>query len=226
MTNEKGKHQDMRKIMMMALMSAGATLCGVAGAGDGAASNRTFVYLRPELNSFWHTATNATLTLPILYPTGATRATLTVKGAGYSRTYADITADSFELALPAATQPSDENVYRLTLTFDDGSTRTASLGLVCGFAEGARAHARCLPLVGDSAWKRVLKRGVLPIPHGMTSFSVNGETVDPGLGGGQGWYAIGKVRSGDAYALTLTTDEADYAANLEGLGMGFLWMLR
>lgn len=211
---------------MMALMSAGATLCGVAGAGDGAASNRTFVYLRPELNSFWHTATNATLTLPILYPTGSTRATLTVIGAGYSRSYADITADAFELSLPPAARPSEENVYRLTLTFDDGTTRTASLGLVCGFAEGSRARARCLPVVGDSAWNSVLKRGVLPIPHGLTSLTVNGEPVDPGLGGDQGWYALGKVRRGDAFAVTLTTDEVDYAASLDGLGMGCLWVLR
>jgi len=216
----------MGKNMMMALVGAGAVLCGVACAGDGTASNRTFVYLRPELNSFWHTATNATLTLPIPYPVGATRATLTVTGAGYSRSYADITADSFEVSLPAATQPSNENVYRLTLTFDDGSTRTASLGRVCGFAEGARAHARCLLPMGDRTWNRVLKRGVLPIPHGMTSFTVNGETVDPGLDGDQGWYVIGKAKNGDSYALTLTTDEAECAANLEGLGRGLLWVLR
>lgn len=211
--------------MMMALVGA-AALCGAAYAGDGAASNRAFVWLRPELNSFWHTATNATLTLPIPYPAGATRATLTVKGAGYSRTYADITADAFELSLPAATQPSDENVYRLTLTFDDGTARTAVLGLVCGFAEGTRAHARCLPVLGDSVWKQALKRAVLPIPHGMTAFTVNGATVDPGINGDQGWYAIGKVRNGDAYALSLTADEADYAAELEGLGTGLLWVLR
>jgi len=112
----------MAKVRNAAALAVGL-LCGSLLAGDGTASNRTFVQLRPVQNSFWHTATNATLTLPVTYPHGATKASLAVRGVGYSRDYADITGDEFTLNLPPAAGPADENVYRLTLTFETASSR-------------------------------------------------------------------------------------------------------
>lgn len=203
-----------------------AVLCGLVSlAGEGVASNRTFVHLKPERNSFWHTATNATLTLPIPNPREASRATLTVEGVAYSRVYRDISSETFTLSLPSVREPMDENVYRLSLAFDDGTVRTARLGLVQGFAEGARAHARVLA-ASAPAWTRAVHRAVLPVPHGTTALVVNGQAVDPGLGGDQGWYALGKIRNGDAFELSLATGEAECVATIDGLGLGFLWMLR
>ena len=74
------------------------------------------------------------MTVPIDYPVGATKATLAVTGLGYSEEYADLTGDSFTFTLPSATSPETENVYDLTLTFDNGVERTAKLGLVQGLS--------------------------------------------------------------------------------------------
>lgn len=215
----------MEKVRNAAALAVGL-LCGSLLACDGTASNRTFVQLRPEQNSFWHTATNATLTLPVTYPHGATKAALAVRGVGYSRDYADITGDEFTLNLPPAAGPADENVYRLTLTFDNGVEQTATLGLVCGYAAGPRAATRCLLEGRVGEWNQVVRRGVLPIPFGTTSLTVNGEPVDPGLDGDQGWYALGKVRGGETYDVSLTVGGVDYAASLLGNSVGTLLILR
>ena len=216
---------------MKRLMTFVWTACAVLGVGcawgdGGSASNRAFVYLRPELSSFWHTATGPSVTLPITYPFGASKATLTVRGTSYLREYADITGETFALTLPAATDSTHEDVYDLTLTFDNGDVQTARLGQVQGYASADEAGSRCLLPAGEGEWNTVTKRGVLPIPYGMTSFTLNGEAVDPGLGGAQGWYALGKIRGGQTYELSLTTAEEAYEASLLGTSLGFLLLMR
>lgn len=215
----------MTEIVRRGVVLTSVLLGAMALFGDGAQSNRAFVYLRPGESSFWHTATNATLELPIAPPAGATTATLTVEGVAYSRTYTGLSSGTFTLRLPSVREPKDENVYCLTLTFDDGTVQTARLGLVRGFSEGARAHARCLS-PASGTWPHVVRRAVLPIPYGLSSLTVNGQTVDPGLGGDQGWYALGKARNGDVYALTLSMEGVDYSATLEGLGTGLAILVR
>lgn len=104
----------------------GATMLSSMLYGVELMSERTFVFLRPETSSFWHTATNSTLTLPIYYPIGATRAALTVSGVKYSySTNLPANTAEFDLELPAPTSPQSENVYDLTLAFDNGASRTA-----------------------------------------------------------------------------------------------------
>ena len=58
------------------------------------------VFLRPEVSSFWRTATNNVVTLPVRFPEGANSATLTVTGASYSCTYENVPAGDFNLTLP------------------------------------------------------------------------------------------------------------------------------
>ena len=130
----------------------GASLLSVATPGEEITSEPTFVFLRPETSSFWNTATNSTMTLPIDYPTGATRATLTVNGDKYAKSYANITNDSFDLELPPPTSFEKENVYDLVLTFDDGTVRTAKLGLVQSFAPDSEGITRCLAPAEGSVW--------------------------------------------------------------------------
>lgn len=221
---------------MKRLTIVGLAVCAVACAyrtwadgsasADGATSNSTFVYLRPELSSFWHTATGSSVTLPVTYPFGASKATLTVRGTSYLREHADITGETFALTLPAAMDLVHEDVYDLTLTFDNGDVRTARLGQVQGYASADEAGTRCLLPVGAGEWNTVTKRGVLPIPYGTTAFTLNGETVDPGLDGAQGWYALGKIRGGQAYDLSLTTDEDEYVASLIGTSLGLLYIFK
>ena len=220
-------HGEKNMIMIRKVASlVGASLLSVAAPGTEITSEPTFVFLRPETSSFWNTATNSTMTLPIDYPAGATKATLTVSGVGYdTKTYPNLTDSSFELELPVPNSPQAENVYDLTLTFDEGTVRTAKLGLIQGLAPDAEGSTRCLAPAEGKVWNTIKKRAVMPIPYGTTSFtvSVNGrQTVNgTGLDGAQGWYAL-KPAGGDNVSLSLVVDGINYVATLIGQGDGFL----
>ena len=171
----------------------------------GGTSEPTTVFVNPGTSSFWHTATNNVLALPVEFPDGATSATLAVSGLRYTATYAGITASPFILTLPAATSTATENVYDLTLTFDDaGATvRTARLGLIKGYDTTAEGLTRCLAPKEQRKWGWVKgRRAVFPIPCGMTAFTVGGVVTDTGLGGDQGWFAL-DVPGGRTIPLTL-----------------------
>ena len=226
--NTKGKNMIMtRKVASL----VGASLLAVASPGEEIESEPTFVFLRPETSSFWNTATNSTMKLPIDYPNGATEATLTVSGAGYAtKTYPSLTGNSFELDLPVPDSPQAENVYDLTLTFDDGTVRTAKLGLIQGLSPDPEGSTRCLAPAEGAVWNTIKKRAVLPIPYGTTSFamSVNGgamTNVDTGLNGAQGWYAL-KPAPGDSVSLSLVAGGINYAATLLGQGDGFFVIIK
>lgn len=194
-------------------------------------SDSAFVFLRPETSSFWTTATNSTLSLPIDCPKGATKATLTVRGAGFAtRTYENIAAGFFDLELPAPVSPQDENVYDLTLTFDDGTVQTARLSVIQGLLPDAEGATRCFAPAEGTGWNAVKKRAVMPIPYGAESFtmSVNGAepiVVDTGLGGAQGWYALMPPKSGSV-SLSFVADGIGYNAILMGVSDGFSFVLR
>ena len=211
----------------------GAAVVSVAVSASELTSEPTLVFMRPETSSFWNTATNNTMTVPVDFPSGATTATLTVSGVGYSATYTDIQkgtdsfgTDSFTFALPAADSPQTENVYDLTLTFNDGTVRRAKLGLIEGLSPNAEGTTRCLAPANGRVWSKVKGgRAVLPIPHGTTSFSVtvNGETrtEDTGLNGAQGWYALG-LHGDEAASLSMIANGLSYSVSLLGLRDGFV----
>lgn len=180
-------------------------------------SARTFVFLQPEASSFWRTATGSKMNISVDFPDGATCATLTIRGLGLNASY-DIEAgtSSFDLSLPEPTRPSEEDVYELTLAFDNGVSRTARLGLLQGRIQGAVGQARCLVSDTEKAWKLVERRAVIPIPFGTTSFEVNGVLTDTGLDGAQGWYAISGVSFDNIADLTLVADGISHVASLRG----------
>lgn len=210
---------------------AGAAVLTVSAPAAKLSSEPTFIFLKPETSSFWNTATNSSMTLPIDYPNGASVATLSVKGVDYDRTYLNITEDSFDLELPAPDSPKTENVYDLTLTFNDGTVRTAKLGLIQGLDSGAKGSARCLAPADGRVWNTAKYRAVLPIPHGMESFSVRlndgaWENIDPGLNGAQGWYALSPIRRGDSISLSYIADGMSHVASLLGGGDGFFVIMK
>ena len=166
-------------------------------------SGGAFIFLNPKTSSYWHTATNATLALPVEFPAGVSSATLTVSGLRFSATYAGITTSSFILTLPPATSTATENVYDLALDFGNGVVRTAKLGLIRGYDASTVALTRCLAPKEQRKWGWVKgRRAVFPIPYGMTSFTVGGVVTDTGLGGDQGWFAL-DVPGGQTIPLTL-----------------------
>jgi len=224
-TNEQGEDNMIMARKVAAL--AGAAVLTVSAPAAKLSSEPTFVFLRPETSSFWNTATNSTMTLPIDYPSGATKATLTVNGVGYMRVYPNLTASSIEIDLPVPDSPKTENVYELSLTFDNGAPpRTAKLGLIQGLDSGAKGSTRCIAPAQGKVWSTATGRAVLPIPYGTTSFTVNGVEHDTGLGGAQGWYALSPIEPGETITLSCLADGVSYAASILGGGTGFMMIYK
>ena len=197
-----------------------------ASSGDDV-SNSTVVFLRPQESSFWRTTTNAVISLPVSMPPLASSAVLTVVGVDYRREYEIDVGGDYELRLPAVTSLNTENVYELTLRFNDGTVQTAKIGHVQSYsAEGGKgAVTRVLSPVGDSKWNNVKKRAVMPVMYGATSFKVNGTETDTGLDGAQGWYAL-KVPVDVSALLEVTVGGSISTASLQGRGPGCFVILR
>ena len=190
-------------------------------------SEPTFVFVHPERSSFWRTATSNVVTMPITFPSGANSATLAVSGASYAVTYANITGNSFELTLPPPDTPDTENVYDLTLTFNNGETRTAKLGLIHGRLAEDEGATRCVSPAGAREWGRMRRRAVIPVPYGVADFSVsvNGSTVatETGLDGARGWYVLDGIARGDGVSLAYTKDGTETTAAVTGKGNGYFF---
>ncbi len=200
----------------------GAALTTLAVGATELTSEPTFVFLRPETSSFWHTATNNTMTVPIDMPAGATSASLFVSGVKYTRSYEGLSAGEFTFELPPADSEATENVYDLTLVFNDssGTERSAKLGLVQGLSPDAEGITRCIAPANGRLWEKAKNRAVIPIPYGTTSLKVNGVETPTGLGGDQGWFAL-PIKSGETASLSLIAGEVSYAASILGDSFGF-----
>jgi hypothetical protein len=205
-----------------------AAVSFISFAGDGEMSNSAFVFLEPEKSSFWQTATNNVIELPVCYPEGASSATLTVSGIGYSKTYENITGDSVEVTLPAVERPSDENVYVFELKFSNEEVITARLGLVQGIGKDGEGSTRCIASSVERKWGAVMQKAVIPIPYGIKAFDIDGgEGDETGLGGAQGWLAIGPLAVNETHDLSMVTaDDEEYFATVFGSSTGVFMYLR
>ncbi len=177
-------------------------LCIDAIAGD--TSDSAFVFLCPATSSFWRTATNNVVTLPVEFPEGASAAMLTVTAPGYSAQYAIAAPGDFALTLPAATSPSTENVYDLALAFDDtaSTVRSAKLGVIDSVIPPDAGETRCIAPATARKWGWVRGRVVIPVPYGIESFTIDGAEVVTGLDGAQGWYPL-SLKGGQSATLNL-----------------------
>ena len=217
----------MRKIMSLVVMILPAL---VVFSASEMTSERMFVHVRPELSSFWRTATNNVVELPIDMPATARSATLRVEGVGYEQIYSDLTGDICRLELPAATSPDKENVYKLTLKFDDGTERTAVVGVIEGMRTAAEGcSTRCRLSDSGLTWRKTSSRAVIPVPYGMTSLNVakSGEVcAEMALDGAQGWCALRSVDVGSQYNLELASLDARVAANVLVCNPGTIVVVR
>ena len=190
---------------------------GASEAGDGdspwgppwaiaAMSEPTTIYANACESLLWHTTPFGGTTVRWDKPATATSATLTVESHGYSRTYANLTGESCDIILPGGVATADgEDVYTLTLAFDDGTIQTAWLGAVTGLGTGGPVE---IPKPKDAAspsWPKFRDRAVIPIPAGATALTVNGEPL-PGLDGSAGWRSIRQAPGVEEYNLSLTME--------------------
>lgn len=191
------------------------------------------VFFNEKTSSYWHTATNCVIDLPIEFPAGASSATLSVTGIDYSAQYAIPSGTAqYTLSLPAATSPTAENVYDLALAFNDSAStvRTAKLGLIYGHDATTTGWTRCLAPAGTRAWSKTKGVAVIPIPYGTTFFTIaldGGEatSTDTGLDGAAGWYPL-RLKGETTADLAATTLEGSLSASLRGDGAGFFLIVR
>lgn len=212
-------------VLSAAFISVGAF------ADTGMTSGTMFLHVRPELSSFWRTADSNRIFLPVDLPAEATSASLHVVGVGYDKTYEDIPDGMFELELPAATSPDKENVYDLTLSFEnDDTVRTAKIGVIENLQPVAgEVSARCRLSETGLTWRKTTSRTVVPVPYGMTSITVTKAGGEPSLvplDGAQGWYALGSVVSGSAYSLELGAAEGFLSADVLVCNPGIVMVIR
>lgn len=216
----------MNKIMKaFGLVSMGlGVVVGGQARGASAAEGESapaFVWVQPGVSTFWHTATNRVLTVPVVFPEGASVATLSVRGDKFSANYevqkvgacTDCT-----ITLPEVKSQFDEDVFALELRFDDeaGTVQNARLGLVRSAAAGNECETRCLAPSDSRKWSKTAGRAVLWVPHDMTSLTVDGKDFDPQLKGDQGWCALTGLSAGQNAQVEMTADGESYSALLRG----------
>jgi len=182
----------------------------------------TNLFMRSKLNILWRTSPGTTFDVPVVLPPDASSATLTVTGRGYSRTYSNLFGGWQEVTLPAATSDETEDVFDLTLTFDDpaATVQTAKLGHVASAASDGDAEAR-VRVASSSKWGAVKDRAVIRIPANAGTLAIDGDPVDDGLDGAAGWFRFDAV-AGQSYEVGLGAD----IATLYGVFPGFLLIYR
>ena len=190
-------------------------------------SNQETIFLNADATSFWRTATNNVISLPVEMPVLATSAKLVVKGIDYQKEYTVTQSGDYEIVLPNADSIEKENVYDLTLTFNEGTQQKAKIGLVQGFSAigGEGASTRVLAPKDDRKWNVVKKRAVMPVPYGTTSLTVNGVEIDDAAANAQGWYAL-SGSSGDTATVILRENDASSEALLAVYGLGHFVIIR
>ena len=160
---------------------------GTEGTIDGAVYGESAafeVFGRIDDTYSWRTAPPGDFTVSWTFPDGASSATLLVEGVGYSQTYANLSATSQLLSLPAAAE-GNENVYNLTLTFNDGTVQTASLGRIRGAVQGNAATIRYSPVPSDaSIAQRVSKVSVFAVPPETGTLTADGVGLPFAAGAG------------------------------------------
>ena len=192
------------------LAAACALALATSYAADSAAS---FVFVNPDTSSFWRTARSRSVTVPVDFPEGATTATLSVTGVGYSASYVIVAPGPYTFQLPEAPTPAEENTYSLALSFDRGEGKTARLSLIAGLENGGAGSTRCVSQANRCWGKSKSQQMTLPVPFGTTSLVVNGDTVDTGLDGAQGFVTISAL----PVSLSLVTPDASYCADITKL---------
>ena len=195
----------MKKSLMALVATAfGANMVFAAPVAESASP--AFVFLQSEKTALWCTGTGESFSIAIPYPPGSEKkAVLSVSGYRYSASYQIEGESSFVLTLPKPDEnrPDRENVYSLTLTFADGSVKTASLGGIAGFDGSSEGTTRCFLSKSDPRWGIVKRSAVLPIPYGTETITVNGTETDTGLAGAAGWFLLAPLTGGTSYNLAI-----------------------
>ena len=208
----------------VAAITVAVVFAGAAFASD---TGETSLLFR-ESGAFWHTATNETLAVPVCFKDGATSARLTVRGSRYVHMYEGIATDEFIFSLPPAEDVAHEDVYELSLAFDNGTEMKARIGLPYGLMQGAEGATRHVPADQPGLWAKTYGNGLLPVPAGTAALSVDGSPVTEdtvGFTGAEGWLALGHIEKGATVDVALSADGQTTERTLVGAVLGCFRLL-
>ena len=191
--------------------------------GVSAVSDPTPVLLDTDSYYLWHTATGGTMRVEWTFPLNATVASLAVTGRTFKVSIGGIRAEYADLELPTPKCAKDEDVLEFTLSFNDGSVKTATLGLVCGRAGsvGVTTPAACLASTNAPTWRHAGKYFVLPVPKDAETVLIAGEPVDTGLDGAAGWLALGPYAGGTTVPVSVDDLACDIIVYATGLVISY-----
>ena len=212
-----------RRLLKRTLAFALAMPTVAFGAGPSAMSDPTPVIVNTDSFYLWHTATGGTMRVEWAFPLNATVAHLAVTGRTVKASMPGLMAECAEIELPTPIRAKDEDVLDFTLSFNDGTVKTASLGLVRGRSDGggATTPTPCLASTNAPSWRQSGKYFVLPVPDGAESVTVAGEPVDTGLDGAAGWLAAGAFSNGSV--VPVSADDASCDLIVQGDGMTLIF---
>ncbi len=202
-----------------------ATAAALSLPARAAVSEPTLILANGNESLLWHSVLPGTSVARWDKPRTATSATLTIVGAYYRQTYANLTGESCEISLPSA-YLGREDVYTLTLSFDDGTVRTAYLGAVDGLASGGTSTSRRIRTASSPRWANFNDYAAIAIPAGATALTVNGTPL-PDLDGSAGWRLI-KYDGTPQYdlAMTVAGSASPLLATLNGFAGGTILYMR
>ena len=208
--------------MMKTLLLAGAALAATVACGGGDTSDPVRVFTSPDTTPFWRTATSSSMTLRWEFPEGASSADLTVAGMHSTWSWTGLSTTSQALVLPEPTSPATEDVYWLTLAFDNGVTNKAQVAVVRGV--GTNEGSTVCKTHSGRRYLHTSGSEVLPIPYGATSLSINGEPIETGLDGAMGWYGWNPSGIG-SYTLSLVSPDFSGSVDVR-VGGGLILLFR
>ena len=213
-----------KSVLKKALVGALAVPALVFGDEASAISDPTPVLVNADSYYLWRTATGGTMRVEWAFPLNATVAHLAVTGRTVKISIPGIRIEYADIELPTPATAKEEEVLDFTLSFNDGTVKTASLGLVRGrlAGDGATTSSPCLASTNSAAWRRTMKYFVLPVPEGTETLTVSGESVETGLDGAAGWLALGPY----AIGATVPVAADDMSCDLWVSGPGVVISIR
>lgn len=183
------------------------------------------VYRDPSDYALWHTATNSMFELFLDYSPFATEAHVEVHGVKFEKAYSNVTAQSVVVSVPRPIAVNKEDVYRIDVTYNDGTSQSARVGVVRGHGVGNEPECGIPVAVASEKVSHTFAtpRVVVPVPPSTEGvLLVNGDPVDTGLNGCRGWFALGPAKADSSHAVQF----GDSSAGLKAVGSGFLLFVK
>lgn len=203
-----------------------AAVCAVLPSAVRAAESQPLTIFANAPESYlWHSIPAGDTTVYWDMPETAHTATITIEGAHYRAIQSGLTGESYVLSLPRAAN-AREDVFKVTLAFDDGSSQTAYLGAVTGLGTAGTATSPRVKLETASTWAAFQDYAAIALLQGATALTVNGAPL-PDLDGNVGWRLV-KHSGASQYdiAMTLDGETNPLLASVTGFAGGTMIVLR